>query len=68
LRNGDGSPEAALEQGENSDGAGDRFQAAAVAAAADRPVWIREHMADLARHAEAALIRLAVDDEAGSAS
>jgi hypothetical protein len=66
VRNRDGSPEAALEEGGDRNRAGDRFQAAAIAAATDRPAGISQHMADLARDAEPTLVGMAVDDEAGT--
>ena len=40
-----------------------RLEAAAVPAAADRPALVDQHVADLARHAAAATVRAAVDDQ-----
>ena len=57
---------AALEQRGDGHGAGDRLQAAAVAAAADRAGGVGEHVADLARDAVEAPIRSAPEDEPGA--
>src|SRR5262249_8671408 len=43
-----------------------RLQAAAVAAAADRPGLVDGHVADLAGHAASAVIRAPVDDQPGA--
>ena len=56
----------AAQQVDQRAGGGDGLQAAAVAAAADDPVGVDEHVAELARQAGAAAVQAAVEDQPGA--
>src|SRR5215471_5839228 len=57
-----------LEQPGDGDRAGDGFEATTVSAAADLPSRLDTHVPDLTRHAVAAAVRLAAEDQACSDS
>ena len=56
----------AAEQVQEGVGAGVRLQAAAVAAPAERPVLVHEHVADLPRGPPGSAVDLPADDEPGA--